>query len=160
MSNSIDLVLADERTMLDAFLDHHRGDAAGLLDGISEQQARERLVPSDTTLLGLIKHLTFVEKVWFNEAITGVYRTELGLPADAADSFLLLPGDSVESVRAGYLDACAASREAVATLSLDDVVSGNWRGEMSMRWIIVHCIRETAQHVGHGEILREQLLAR
>lgn len=160
MATSMDVVLSDERTLLDAFLDHHRRDAAGILDGLGEEQVRERLVASDTTLLGLLKHLTFVEKVWFVEAITGVYRTELGLPADASESFLLAPSDTIDSIRDDYLAACAASRAAVASMELDDIVSGNWRGEMTLRWIMVHCIRETAQHVGHAEILREQLLDR
>lgn len=159
MPSREDPTLADERPMVEAFLDHHRADAAALLEGLSEAQARERLVASDTTLLGLVKHLTFVEKVWFVEAVSGTPRTELGLPSAAPESFLLDPADSVESIRNGYLTACAASRTAISSLSLDDVVTGNWRGPMSLRWIMLHCIRETAQHVGHGEILREQLLA-
>ena len=160
MATSMDVVVSDERTLLDAFLDEHRRAAAGMLDGLGEEQVRERLVASDTTLLGLLKHLTFVEKVWFVEAITGVYRTELGLPADASESFLLAPEDTIDSIRDGYLAACDASRKAVASMGLGDIVSGNWRGEMTLRWIMVHCIRETAQHVGHAEILREQLLNR
>ena len=160
MATSMDVVLSDERTVLATFLDDHRRDAAGILDGLGEKQVRERLVASDTTLLGVLKHLTFVEKVWFEEAITGVPRTELGLPADASESFLLAPVDTIDSIRNGYLAACAASREAIASMALDDIVSGNWRGEMTLRWIMVHCIRETAQHVGHAEILREQLLDR
>ena len=82
---------------------------------MSTQQVRERLVASDTTLLGLLKHLTFVEKVWFVEAITGVYRTELGLPADASESFLLAPSDTIDSIRDDYLAACAASRAPART---------------------------------------------
>lgn len=160
MATSMDVVRSDERTLLDAFLDHHRRDAAGISDGLGEEQVHERLVASDTTLLGLLKHLTFVENVWFVEAITGVYRTELGLPADASESFLLAPSDTIGSIRDDYLAACAASRAAVASMGLEDIVSGNWRREMTLRWIMVHCIRETAQHVGHAEILREQLLNR
>lgn len=160
MATSTDVVLSDERTLLDTFLDEHRREASGILDGLDESQVRERLVVSDTTLLGLAKHLIYVEKVWFVEAITGVYRTELGLPAKAPESFLLTPTDTIDSIRDGYLAACEASRSAVASMALDDIVSGNWRGEMTLRWIMVHCIRETAQHVGHAEILREQLLNR
>ena len=46
------------------------GGPGGLIDNDIEQ-VRRRLVASNTTLLGLLKHLTFVENVWFNEAITG-----------------------------------------------------------------------------------------
>jgi len=51
------------------------------LDGLTEEQARRSLVPSRTTLLGLVKHATFVEKVWFDEAISCRPRAEIGIPA-------------------------------------------------------------------------------
>jgi hypothetical protein len=52
------------REQLEVFIDEHRSDLNGCLDGLSEEQARRSLVPSLTTLLGLVKHATFVEKVW------------------------------------------------------------------------------------------------
>ncbi len=52
------------------FFDEHRAQLNGCLDGLSEEQVRRSLVPSRTTLLGLVKHATFVEKVWFDEAVT------------------------------------------------------------------------------------------
>jgi hypothetical protein len=58
------------RAQFDAFLDEHRALLNACLDGLTEEQARRSLVPSRTTLLGLVKHATFVEKVWFDEAIT------------------------------------------------------------------------------------------
>jgi spore germination protein GerM len=58
------------RTQFDVFLDEHRTALNACLNGLTEEQARRSLVPSRTTLLGLVKHATFVEKVWFDEAIT------------------------------------------------------------------------------------------
>ncbi len=69
---------ADERTQLEVSLHHYRRNFASLLDGLDEEQARRCSVPSRTTILGLVKHLTFVENVWFNEVITGTPREELG----------------------------------------------------------------------------------
>lgn len=157
--SSWDHIFSDERTMLSAFLDEHRREAAAILDGLDEAQAREHRVASATTLLGLLKHLTFVERVWFGEAIGGVDRVDLGLPADSQESFLPGPDETIESVRAGYLEACEDSRAALADVALDAVVEGHRRGPKTVRWIMLHCIRETAQHVGHAEILREQILA-
>jgi len=57
---------------------------AHVLDGLTEEQARRSLVPSRTTLLGLVKHATFVEKVWFDEAIACRSRAEIGIPATPA----------------------------------------------------------------------------
>jgi Protein of unknown function (DUF664) len=54
----------------EVFLDEHRSELNRCLDGLTEEQARRSLVPSRTTLLGLVKHATVVEKVWFDEAVT------------------------------------------------------------------------------------------
>ncbi|MBM6399770.1 DinB family protein [Phycicoccus sonneratiae] len=150
---------ADERTMLDAFVDEHRLLLRESLDGLTEEQARRRLVPSATTLLGLVKHATFVERVWSEEAVLRLDRVGLGLPAAAEDSFVLTDDDTVASVLAGHEAACARAREIHAAVSLDDVVEGNRRGPLPFRWVVLHLLRELAQHAGHADILREQVLA-
>ncbi|MFC4072547.1 DinB family protein [Actinoplanes subglobosus] len=147
------------RVQWESFLDDHRAALHECLDGLTEEQARRRLVPSRTTLLGLVKHVTFVEQVWFDEAITGRPRSEIGIPDTADESFVLDGSDTIDSVRSAYREACAASRAAVAPLGLDDVVTGNRRGPVPLRWIYLHFLREIAQHCGHAEILREQILA-
>jgi hypothetical protein len=147
------------RTQWESFLDHHRAALHDCLDGLTEEEARRRLVPSRTTLLGLVKHVTFVEKVWFDEAFTGRSRSEIGIPETPDESFVLGDDDTVDSVRAAHREACAASRQAAADLTLDDVVTGNRRGPLPLRWIYLHLLRELAQHCGHAEILREQILA-
>ncbi|MDI6102359.1 DinB family protein [Actinoplanes sp. NEAU-A12] len=148
------------RAQWESFLDEHRTALAASLDGLTEEQARRRLVPSRTTLLGLVKHAAFVEKVWFDEAFTGRPRSEIGIPATPDESFALDDTDTVDSVRAAYAQTCAASRQAASAFSLDDVVTGNRRGPLPLRWIYLHVLRELAQHCGHADILREQILAR
>ncbi len=150
---------AGERRQLEAFLDTYRRLLHDSLDGLTEQEARRRLVPSRTTLLGLVKHATFAEYVWFAEAVTGTPRAELGLPPTVDDSFVLADDDTIAGIRAAYRQACAASRRAAAELTLDDVVTGHRLGPLSVRWIHLHLIREVAQHCGHADILREQVLA-
>ncbi|UYM06227.1 DinB family protein [Solicola gregarius] len=147
------------RAQLDAFLDEHRAALNECLDGLTEAQVRTSLVPSRTTLLGLVKHATFVEKVWFDEAITCRSRADIGIPATPDESFVLDDTDTIESVRRAHADACAASRRASAELDLDDLVRGNRRGPLPLRWVYLHLLRELAQHCGHADILREQLPA-
>jgi hypothetical protein len=128
------------------------------VDGVTEQQARRRLVSSKTTLLGLVKHATFVEKVWFDEAVTCRPRDELGIQAGPDQSFDLYEGDTIATVRRAHQQACEASRRTVADVDLDALVEGNRRGPLPLRWVSLHVLRELAQHCGHADILREQLL--
>lgn len=144
---------------LSGFVDQHRQMLATCLDGLTEAEARRRLVPSRTTLLGLVKHATFVERVWFEEAITCRPRAESGIEDGPDESFNLRETDTIDSVRQAYLDACDRSRQAVAHLGADDLVHGNRRGPLPLRWVYMHVLREHAQHCGHADILREQVLA-
>ncbi len=145
------------RTQMEAFVDEHRAALGACLDGLTGEEARRSLVRSRTTLLGLVKHATFVERVWFDEAITCRSRAEIGIPATPDESFVLEDGDTIASVRQAHADACQASRRATATMDLDHVVLGNRRGPLPLRWIYLHVLRELAQHCGHADILREQL---
>ena len=145
-------------TQLEVFVDEHRAALAGCLDGLTEEQVRRSPVSSGTTLLGLVKHATFVERVWFDEAVTCRSRAEIGIPATPGESFVLDSGDTIASVLDGHREACEASRRATASIDLDDLVLGNRRGPVPLRWVYLHMLRELAQHCGHADILREQLL--
>jgi Protein of unknown function (DUF664) len=146
------------RIQFEVFLDEHRAALNGCLDGLTEEQARRSLVPSRTTLLGLVKHVTFVEKVWFDEAVTCRSRAEIGIPATPDESFILNDDDTIASVQRAHREACESSRRAAASLGLDDIVRGNRRGPLPLRWVYLHMLRELAQHCGHADILREQIL--
>jgi hypothetical protein len=154
-----DVIDQPARAQFEVFLDEHRRALHGCLDGLTEEQARRSLVPSRTTLLGLVKHATFVEKVWFDEAITCRTRTEIGIPSTPDESFILDEDDTIASVQRAHREACEASRRATSSLGLDDVVHGNRRGPLPLRWVYLHMLRELAQHCGHADILREQLIS-
>jgi hypothetical protein len=152
------VVAQPARAQFEAFLDEHRSALNGCLDELTEEQARRSLVASRTTLLGLVKHATFVEKVWFDEAVTGRSRAEIGIPATPDESFILAGVDTIATVQQAHREACEASRRATSSLDLDDVLQGNRRGPLPLRWVYLHVLRELAQHCGHADILREQLL--
>ncbi|XVS66577.1 DinB family protein [Actinosynnema sp. CA-299493] len=156
---SFDVPLDDERTQLEAFVEEHRAAIEAALDGLSEDQVRRRLVPSATTLLGLLKHVTWMQQVWFEECVGGTPRRELGLAGNPDESFRLADDDTAASVTAVHREACATARATVANLPLDAVVTGHRTGPRTLRWVYLQVLRELAQHCGHADILREQVLA-
>jgi uncharacterized damage-inducible protein DinB len=145
------------RTQLDALLDEYRSRLHDSLEGLTEEEARRSLVPSRTTLLGLVKHVTFVEGVWFDQAITGRTYVEIGIASTPDRSFTLDEDDTIAAIQAAYRDISEASRTNAAALALEDVVEG--RGVRPLWRIYLHILRELAQHLGHADILREQILA-
>lgn len=159
MSDTAAVWRADERPMLDAFLDDYRAELRERLEGLTEEQARRSLVPSLTTLLGLVKHATFVELAWFDEGITFRPRADFGFASSVDESFTLTDDDTIDSVLRRYDAVCEASRRRIAEMSLDEPILGNRRGPIDLRWVMIHCIAELAQHAGHADILREQILA-
>jgi uncharacterized damage-inducible protein DinB len=154
-----DVLLDDERTQLDAFVEEYRGALEATLDGLTEEQARRRLVRSATTLLGLLKHVTWMQRVWFEECVGGTSRAALGLVQTPDESFRLSDDDTVASVTAAYREAVATARTASASLPLDTVVTGHRSGPRTLHWVYLQVLRELAQHCGHADILREQILA-
>jgi hypothetical protein len=153
-----DVINLPARAQFEAFIDEHREALNHCLDGLTEEQARRSLVPSATTLLGLVKHATFLEKVWFDEAVTGRSRAEIGIPEASSESFILDGDDTIDTIARAHREACEASRGATASLGLDDEVYGYRLGPLPLRWVYLHVLRELAQHGGHADILREQIL--
>ena len=114
-------------------------------------------MPSNTTLLGLLQHVTFVEGVWFDQAVTGRTYAEIGIARSVDGSFRLRDDATIASVQAAHRERCEASRRTMAELSGGDVVDG--RGARPVWALELQVLRELAQHAGHADILREQILA-
>lgn len=144
-----------ERQLLETFLDLYRDILKRKLTGLSDQQIRQRHVPSATTLGGLAKHLAAVEREWFQVVLARRPAEELDAPLPD-NGWTLASDDTAEKLLAGYERACAAARQVAAGFLLDDSVPHPRMGQVSLRWIYVHMIEESARHVGHADILREQ----
>jgi hypothetical protein len=147
----------DQRQRIGELIDEYRAALHDALDGLTDEEARRRLVPSKTTLLGLVKHVTFVEGVWFDQAVTGRTYAEIGIASTVEGSFTLREADTIETVRTAYRERWERSRRALADLHSDDVVDG--RGSRPVWALELQVLRELAQHAGHADILREQVLA-
>lgn len=112
------------RGRLDELIDEYRALLHDCVNGLSEEEARMRLVPSKTTLLGLLKHVTYVEGVWFDQAVTGRPYQEIGIATTPDRSFTLATSDTVASIQEAHRHRCAASRVAMRELALDAEVEG------------------------------------
>ncbi|CCH89258.1 conserved protein of unknown function [Modestobacter italicus] len=150
-------VVVDVRAQLDAALDHYRAILHDCLDGLSEEEARRSLVPSRTTLLGLVKHVTYVETFYLQHRVTGQPLSELGVASTPDRSFVLTQEDTIASVRQAHTTACRHSRDAAADLAFGGTVHG--RDEQSVVSVYLRLLHDLVHHCGHADILREQVLA-
>ncbi len=142
-----------ELETLTAMLDWLRVALQDKLDGVEEDAARRRLVPSETTLLGLVKHAAVVEAGWFRYCFLGEDD-----PYGEDEGFELDDSDDVTSVLALYRTECDKSRAAIREASPDDPAAREPSGKTyNLRYILIHMIEETARHAGHADILREQI---
>jgi uncharacterized damage-inducible protein DinB len=148
-----------ETETLGGFLDFQRATLLWKLEGLDDEQLRRAMVPSGTSLLGMVKHLAYVERSWFQRVWAGQEITVIWTEEDPDADWRIEPDETTKYVLALYEGECARSREIVAAASsLDEtVVHPRWKVELSRRWILTHMIEETARHVGHADILREQL---
>ena len=149
----------EQRQRVDDLIDEYRVALLDSLNGLTEEEARRRLVPSKTTLLGLDKHATFVEGVWFDQAITGRSSADTGISSTVDGSFKLRATDTIASVQAEFRERWATSRRIIDGRPLDEVVDGRG-GRARPVWALkLQVLRELAQHAGHVDILREQIIA-
>lgn len=142
--------------MLESFLDDYRDIVVRKVCGLSDDDARRRLVGSATTVGGLVKHLRWVEYGWFDQLLQERI-DDNRRPHERAGEFDMGPDEQLGALVAEYRDQCEQSRRFAARYQLDHAVPHQRLGRVSLRWIYIHMIEETARHVGHIDILREQL---
>lgn len=145
-----------EREVLGGFLDRQREIVRYKVEGLREEDARRSLVRSPlTTCAGIVRHLTYVERGWFQEVLLGRDLTPAGPAGEPDADFRLQDDDTLAALLEGYDQECERSRATAAQLSLDRMAEGG--RTVSLRWVITHMIEATARHVGQLDILREQL---
>jgi uncharacterized damage-inducible protein DinB len=155
---------ADERTMLEAWLDFHRATLALKCSGLTDHRIRLAAVPpSPMTLLGLVQHMAEVERNWFQRVFAGRDVPPV-FGESGADGFALVPERGLDEAMTVWRAEVARGRALIAGAALDDSdrLSGREAGHVgdrgvSLRWILVHMIEEYARHNGHADLLRERI---
>ncbi|WAL68584.1 DinB family protein [Amycolatopsis cynarae] len=149
-----------ERLLLEHMLDRNRQALIDTVRGLSEAEARRRLVASLTTPIGLIKHAAAAERIWFQRTLLGLDESACDGHASGGDgSFLVTDGETLADVIAEFERASARSRVIAAGFELDDIALHPRAGEVSLRFVYLLLVEDFARHAGHGDILREQITA-
>jgi hypothetical protein len=153
--------VADPRELLLGYLDYYRAAVLRKLDGMSEAELRRSRLPSGWSPLALLRHLAFVERRWFRwgfaaESVDPVF----GDRDPQTQIFAAGADESVEDVRAFYLDECARSREIAARAELSDLAASGAGfnppdDHPALAWILFHMLSEYARHVGQLDVVRE-----
>jgi hypothetical protein len=153
--------ISDPRDLLIGYLDGYRDALLRKFDEMSEDDQRRSVLPSGWTPLELLNHLAHVERRWFRwgftaEAIESVW----GDWDEDRQRWAVHEGDSVQDVRARFLDSCERSRGIVAGAALDEVsaTGGGFEPDEphpTLIWILFHVLQEYARHVGHLDVVRE-----
>jgi uncharacterized damage-inducible protein DinB len=156
--------VAGELTMLGQYLDYHRATLVAKAGGLDGEGWRARVGASELTLAGLVKHLALVETQWFRYVLLGEDWPEPWASAPWDDDrdweFHTAPDEDQEYLLGLYAEACQRSRAAVAQVGdVDALAARPIRDghEVSLRWIMLHMLEETARHNGHADLLRERV---
>lgn len=154
---------ADERTTLTQFLDHYRRSVLATFEPLTDSEARTRLLPAtDLTPGGVVKHLAHMEDHWFIARVGGGVLPEpwASAPLDSqpAWDFASAEDDTVEQVAELYRQACARSRQVTGSLATMDTRAPRpsfGKVPVTLRWVMVHMLEETACHLGHLDLLTD-----
>ncbi|WP_426300484.1 DinB family protein [Arthrobacter sp. R-11] len=152
----------DEKATLHHYLSAGRKELLAKLDGLNGYDVRRPMTPTGTNLLGLVKHVASVQLDYFSGVFGRPSGRELPWLADGAepDADLWVPAEeSLESVIELHHFSAAHSDATIDQLPLDAPGVVPWWSEekrnVTLHRILIHMISETAQHLGHADILRE-----
>ncbi len=141
-----------EQHLLNRYLDAYRGAIKWKVQGLTRDEATRSMVPSGTSLLGILKHMAYVEQGWFQEVVAGRVLESVS----TEEEFAVRDDETIDGLIASFDATCETSREILAERRLDEMVRFH-DGELAIRDVVVHMIEETARHAGQMDILREQI---
>jgi hypothetical protein len=148
--------VADERDGLLTFLAQQRDALRAATLGLTDAQAR--LTPTASTLSvgGLVKHCARTERRWVVASIAGQPLPGLWPIEDWPADFLLEPEETLAGVLAYYAETAELTEQIIAAVADPAAASANDE-RVSVRWVLLHLIKETARHAGHADIIRESI---
>jgi uncharacterized damage-inducible protein DinB len=148
-----------EKDTLAAFLRFHQDTLLQKIEGLDDGALRRPMVPSGLSLIGLLKHLTYVHAKWFELCFENRNNGDLPWPTN---EWIADEGESTHTLIEAYRRHAEVARQVVDRCDLEALnqgwSGGGWTpGDYNLRWIVVHMIEELARHNGHADVIREQL---
>lgn len=143
-----------EKAVLVGFLEAQRQVVLAILDGLDDVGLGKAVLPSGWTPLGMVEHLGYAERHWFQEVLLGEAD-----PVPWPDGEPLRTSRDRDTVFGFYAAQRDRANAIIADTPLDARPKGRHEGlEVDdLRWIILHMIEETARHAGHLDVVRELL---
>ncbi len=156
--------MSADRPVLEASLTEVREHVLGILDGLSDEEMHQPVLPSGWTCLGLVRHLAVdVERFWFRAVMVGDQSAWDSFDADEGSAWDVDLGISPATVLTLYREEARQADEIIAATPLDaaptawpEDLFGTFRLD-NLREIVMHVITETAGHAGHLDAARELL---
>ena len=146
-----------ERELLLGWLSFHRNALAAKCEGMSDKQLIEQSAPPSTlSLLGLVRHLTEMERHYIGHALSGDGRGFDYCTGD--DEEADIENLDVSMVAVSQRNWQDQMRESDALIArYDDLGADGATGWFSVRWSLLKVIQEYARHNGHADIVRERI---
>lgn len=153
-------VRSGERATLEGFLDWYRSVVERKVVGLTVVDATRPMTPTGMSALGVVKHLGWVERGWFRETFAGEDVEAIDVDGDNSAEFAISSEDTIDSVIGFYRNEAEESRRISRTADSLDALSVKetpYRERVSLRWVMVHVLEETARHAGHLDLIREEI---
>ncbi|MDX3070957.1 DinB family protein [Streptomyces sp. NPDC088354] len=156
------MTTSDPKADLRLYLQLARDALLWKLEGLSEYDIRRPLTPTGTNLLGLVKHVTAIERGYLGDTFgrpSGGPAPWLEEDAEANADMWAGADESRERIVEGYRRAWAHADATVDALALDATGRVPWwppgRDEVTLLHVLVRVIADTHRHAGHADIVRE-----
>lgn len=154
-----DPTTGDEKAMLVGFVRSQRATLVAKCAGLDAAALATRAVPPSTlSLLGLVRHLADMERRWFRQVLAGQdVPPRFSSAADPDGDFDGATAAVLTYAWEAWRAEVAFAEELTATTDLAHTGDDAWRGEVSLRWVLIHMVEEYARHNGHADLLRERV---
>jgi Protein of unknown function (DUF664) len=148
--------VSPEVAALNSWLDYERATLLSKLEGLTDEQAGQRTVSSDTTLHGIVRHLTTIEQWWFVECVAGSKEPYPYYDGEEIDwDWEVDRSEGLDADVGRFVALCERNRAVTADIDPNATITTKRGRVYDIRNIMIGMIHEYARHNGHADVVRE-----